>query len=156
MSPPGMKTENGWWWMTFEGRDENCGMKCDDSSTSHREFRGKTLRGRDCLMPWRMWQSSTAQTLHFHRQLVAIKREHSTETAEENCECGRTAQVAIAWCIAKGTTPIPGVRNVRQAQADHVFLPCVEKPCFLLKRILQTLKFIWCRNRNRQLKFPHF
>lgn len=27
------------------------------------------------------------------------------------------SQVAIAWCIAKGTTPIPGVRNVRQAQA---------------------------------------
>lgn len=26
------------------------------------------------------------------------------------------SQVAIAWCIAKGTTPIPGVRNVRQAQ----------------------------------------
>eukprot|EP00438_Fugacium_kawagutii_P016112 Skav235801 [mRNA] locus=scaffold1267:193295:206325:- [translate_table: standard] len=24
--------------------------------------------------------------------------------------------VAIAWCIAKGTTPIPGVRNVRQAE----------------------------------------
>ncbi|CAK9001377.1 unnamed protein product [Durusdinium trenchii] len=26
------------------------------------------------------------------------------------------SQVAIAWCIAKGTTPIPGVRNVRQAE----------------------------------------
>jgi len=71
-----------------------------------------------------MWQSSTALTLHFHRRLVAIKREHSTETAEENCEYG-TAQVAIAWCIAKGTTPIPGVRNVRQAQADHAFHPWV-------------------------------
>lgn len=89
-----------------------------------------------------MWQSSTAQTLHFHRRIVAIKREHSTETPEENCECG-TAQVAIAWCIAKGTTPIPGVRNVRQAQADHAFHPCVEKPCFVKKEVPPNLEVHW-------------
>lgn len=28
------------------------------------------------------------------------------------------SQVALAWCIAKGTTPIPGVRTVKQAEDD--------------------------------------
>ena len=26
------------------------------------------------------------------------------------------SQVALAWCMAKGTTPIPGVRTVKQAE----------------------------------------
>ena len=38
-----------------------------------------------------------------------VAQQHGPETT--------LSQVAIAWCIAKGTTPIPGVRNVRQAQA---------------------------------------
>ena len=29
---------------------------------------------------------------------------------------GTPSQVAINWCIAKGTTPIPGARNVNQAK----------------------------------------
>lgn len=37
-----------------------------------------------------------------------VAQQHGPETT--------LSQVAIAWCIAKGTTPIPGVRNVRQAQ----------------------------------------
>ena len=37
-----------------------------------------------------------------------VATQHGAETT--------LSQVAIAWCIAKGTTPIPGVRNVRQAQ----------------------------------------
>jgi pyridoxine 4-dehydrogenase len=33
---------------------------------------------------------------------------------------GKTpAQVAINWCIAKGTIPIPGAKNARQAE-DNV------------------------------------
>jgi len=33
--------------------------------------------------------------------------------------CNKTsAQVAINWCIAKGTLPIPGAKNQRQAKEN--------------------------------------
>eukprot|EP00913_Durusdinium_trenchii_P010764 g10098.t1 len=41
-------------------------------------------------------------------ELGDVAGQHGPETT--------LSQVAIAWCIAKGTTPIPGVRNVRQAE----------------------------------------
>ena len=31
---------------------------------------------------------------------------------------GTPSQVAINWCIAKGTTPIPGARNLKQLQEN--------------------------------------
>jgi len=40
------------------------------------------------------------------------------EVAKQHGPDTTLSQVAIAWCIAKGTIPIPGVRNARQAQDD--------------------------------------
>ncbi len=36
----------------------------------------------------------------------------------ENGVVKTPAQVALNWCICKGTLPIPGVKNKRQAQAN--------------------------------------
>lgn len=46
--------------------------------------------------------------------LVSAMREVAMQHGPETT----VSQVAIAWCIAKGTVPIPGVRNVRQARED--------------------------------------
>ena len=35
-----------------------------------------------------------------------------------NSECVVHVQVALNWCICKGTIPIPGARNVAQAQEN--------------------------------------
>eukprot|EP00931_Biecheleriopsis_adriatica_P046813 TRINITY_DN26931_c0_g1_i1.p1 TRINITY_DN26931_c0_g1~~TRINITY_DN26931_c0_g1_i1.p1 ORF type:complete len:436 (-),score=79.32 TRINITY_DN26931_c0_g1_i1:80-1387(-) len=45
-------------------------------------------------------------------QLVAAMR----DVASAHGAGTTLSQVSIAWCIAKGTIPIPGVRNVRQAE----------------------------------------
>eukprot|EP00929_Paragymnodinium_shiwhaense_P008844 TRINITY_DN112811_c0_g1_i1.p1 TRINITY_DN112811_c0_g1~~TRINITY_DN112811_c0_g1_i1.p1 ORF type:complete len:455 (-),score=114.11 TRINITY_DN112811_c0_g1_i1:51-1415(-) len=48
-------------------------------------------------------------------ELLSLMRTIAAKRGEE----GTTSQVAIAWCMAKGTIPIPGVRNLRQAK-DNV------------------------------------
>lgn len=50
-----------------------------------------------------------------YAELVALMR----EIAAKRGGAATPSQVALAWCMAKGTTPIPGVRNARQA-SDNV------------------------------------
>jgi len=42
--------------------------------------------------------------------------------ASNHGESSNIAQVAINWCRAKGTIPIPGARNLRQVQSNYAAL----------------------------------
>lgn len=50
----------------------------------------------------------------FGELIAQLRATASAKGSEVTC-----SQVALAWCVAKGTIPIPGVRSVRQAQ-DNV------------------------------------
>ena len=47
-------------------------------------------------------------------------RSGSSSSTRRLSSCGGAtlSQVAINWCVAKGTTPIPGARNLRQLKAN--------------------------------------
>ena len=50
--------------------------------------------------------------------MTTIADAHSTKTQQKVT----LAQVAINWCRAKGTIPIPGARNLRQVQSNYASL----------------------------------
>jgi pyridoxine 4-dehydrogenase len=50
--------------------------------------------------------------------MTAIADSHSTKTKQPVT----LSQVAINWCRAKGTIPIPGARNLRQVQSNYASL----------------------------------
>lgn len=64
-----------------------------------------------------------ARSLRYRRQLEAIQpliqtmRELGKAYAEDGV-VKTPAQVAINWCICKGTLPIPGAKNIRQARQN--------------------------------------
>jgi aryl-alcohol dehydrogenase-like predicted oxidoreductase len=47
--------------------------------------------------------------------LIALMRAVGAEHASGGGGPKTPTQVALAWCVAKGTLPIPGVKNARQA-----------------------------------------
>lgn len=60
--------------------------------------------------------AESIENAEFQRLLSTMERVAS------NHENANLAQVAINWCRAKGTIPIPGARNLRQVQSNYAAL----------------------------------
>jgi len=61
--------------------------------------------------------ANTVDNPEFQRLLSVMEN-----VASNHGESSNIAQVAINWCRAKGTIPIPGARNLRQVQSNYAAL----------------------------------